>query len=111
MFSGMLPFILMQHDYRVILAIQNGERPLRPSDEQSQARGLTNEVWHIIEACWVQEPSKRPTASQIVDQLRSLPHQPMDERPFDNFNISFTSQVLQSQLNLPFSTLTTSIVE
>jgi hypothetical protein len=111
MFSGMLPLQHMQHEHQVIWAIQNGEKPLRPSDKRSQARGLTNEVWHIIEACWVQEPSQRPTASRIVDQLQSLPHQPMDKRPFDNFNISFPSQVLQSQLNLPFSTLTTSIVK
>jgi len=109
MFSGMFPFIQMQHDFQVMLAVQSGVRPLRPSTKLSQIRGLTDGMWHIIEACWVQEPSQRPTASRIAEQLRSLPDQPMDERPLDDFNISFPSQVLQRQLNLPFATLTTSI--
>jgi len=111
MFSGTFPFIHMQHDYQVMLAVQSGKRPVRPSDKRSQVRGLTDEVWHIIEACWVQQPSQRLTVSQIADQLRRLPHQPMDKRPFDDFNISFPSQVLQKQLKLPFSTLTTSIIK
>src|ERR1700683_5617064 len=103
MFSGTFPFIHIRYDYQVMLAVQSGKRPVTPSDRQSQVRGLTYEVWHIIEACWVQQPSQRPTVSRIADQLRSLPHQPMDKRPFDDFNISFPSQVRQRQLELPFS--------
>lgn len=107
MFSGMFPFIHIQQDFRVMWAVQSGERPARPSNLLS--RGLTDKVWHIIEACWVQETSQRPTASQIAEQLRSLPDRPKDERPLDNFDILSPSQVPQRQLNLPFSTLTTNI--
>ena len=109
MFSGIPPFQNFW-DYQVMLAVRGGERPVRPSDERSQDRGLIDEVWHIIETCWAQEPLQRPTASQIADQLRGLPDQPTDERPIDNFNNSFPSQDLRGQLNLPFSTLATSIV-
>jgi hypothetical protein len=62
----------------------------------SRVRGWSHEIFRIIEACWSQEPSARLSAGQIVEKLRLLPDQPVDERPLDTFDTSFTTQVSQS---------------
>jgi hypothetical protein len=110
MFSGEYPFRDISNDFQVMFAVQNGIRPSRPSDTLSQSRGLTDKIWRLIEACWVKEPSERPTASRIVKRLRSLPSR-ADQRPLDGWIISFPIQVLPKELEHPFSTLTASVEE
>jgi hypothetical protein len=50
-------------------------------------RGLTDDVWNIVEACWIQDPTKRLTVEQVVERLGALPYQRLDQRPHDHFNI------------------------
>jgi hypothetical protein len=76
---------------RVILGVVQGKRPARPLDVLSKARGLTDDVWDLIQACWSQDPAFRPTATQVVERVRALPNQPVDQRPLDGFNINFPS--------------------
>jgi hypothetical protein len=87
MFSGQKPFHDIANEYQVIVAIQGGNRPPHPLHDLSRTRGLNNDVWHLIETCWTAEPSERPTATQIVEQLRDLPNQPLDERPNDDYRL------------------------
>ena len=91
-----------------MMAVQQGKRPARPSHDMYQPGDLTDEIWHLIEACWLEEPSSRPTASQIAKRLRSLPNRPVDRRPLDDFDTSFPSQFLHKELDSPFSSLTAS---
>jgi hypothetical protein len=105
MFSGTYPFDDIANDFRVMLAIQQGRRPSPPSHDLSRRRGWSDEILHLIDACWTQKPSERLSVDQIVKRLRALPNQPVDERPLDTFNTSFASQVLW---NHPFSMLVTS---
>jgi hypothetical protein len=111
MFSGKFPFHDIANDFQVMFAVQQGRRPSRPSHDLGRVRGLNDEMWNLIEACWTSEPSERLSASRIVEKLRTLPNRPVDQRPLDNFNISFPSQVLHDQVDHPFSTLATSIEE
>ena len=104
MFSGTYPFHDITNDYKVILAIQQGKRPAPPSHHLSWVRGWSNEILHLIEACWTGKPLERLSVDHIVETLRALPDQPVDKRPLDTFNTSFASQVSQSH---PFSMLIT----
>jgi hypothetical protein len=105
MFSGTYPFDGITNDFKVMLAIQQGKRPAPPSHHLSRVRGWSDEISHLIEACWTEKPSERLSVGHIVETLRALPDRPVDERLLDKFNTSFTSQVSQSH---PFSMLITS---
>jgi hypothetical protein len=101
MFSGEYPFRDIENDFQVMFAVKNGRRPAQPSGNLSQARGLNDKIWDLIRACWTAEPSERLSASTIVEKLRTLSH-PVDQRPLDNLDVSFQSQVLHDQVDHPF---------
>ena len=107
MFSGEYPFHDLS-DFKFPPALMQGNRPSRPSHALSVTRGLTDDVWHLIEACWSQYPADRPTAVQIVKTLYDLPNRAVDLRPLDDFNITFTSKMWYKQEHHPFSALTPS---
>lgn len=91
------------------MAIIESKRPARPSSHLSKTRGLNDGVWDLIEACWSQDPSQRPTAAEVVKQLQVLPNQPVDHRPTDDFRTNFPPQALYKYkyVENPFSVLTT----
>jgi hypothetical protein len=90
MFSGKYPFFDIANEFQVMFAVKRGKRPFRPSNLLCQTRGMSKEMWHLIETCWTANPSERPTASKIVEQLRALPNQPIDRRPPDKYTIWIT---------------------
>ena len=49
------------------LAVKDGVRPPRPTH-----RGLTDELWELIERCWDADPRKRPEISAVLKTLRIL---------------------------------------
>ena len=102
MFSGTHPFHDITNDFRVIRAIQEGKRPAPPLHDLSRIRGWSDEILHLIAACWTDEPSERMSVGHIVETLCALPNRPVDKRPLDTFNTSFASQVSESH---PFSML------
>ena len=106
MFSGQYPFREISADFQVMFAVKQGKRPARPKHDLSRIRGLNDEVWHIIEAGWSQDPGQRPSASHVVEYLRGLPNQPDDHRPPNDFDKRLPSQVLMYyRSDHPFSTL------
>ena len=102
MFSGTYPFHDITNDFRVLVAIQQGRRPAPPSHDLSRIRGWSIEIFHLIERCWAEMPSERLSAGRIVEILRVLPDQPVDERQLDKYDTSFASRVSPSH---PFSML------
>lgn len=80
-----------------------GKRPARPLHDLSRTRGLNDEVWSLVESCWAQNPAERPSADQVVKQLRSLPNRPSDQRPFDH--LAMFDQRSWLERDHPFSTL------
>jgi serine/threonine protein kinase len=103
MFTGNIPFMSAMKDMQVIRLVLDGKRPSRPSDERSSTRGLNDNIWHLIEQCWAQKSSDRPTAEQIVEYLHALPNRPSDLRPTDRFD--FPSAFWGNQAKHPFSVL------
>jgi hypothetical protein len=45
-------------------------RPERP--DNCEAPQLTDEVWQLVERCWVSDPRKRPISDTICDDIRSM---------------------------------------
>jgi hypothetical protein len=106
MFSDQYPFPDISADLQVMFAVKQGKRPSRPLHETSRIRGLNDEIWHIVENCWTQDPNARPSATRVVESLRNLPNRPDDRRPLNDFDRSI-SQVLSmhDQADHPFATL------
>ena len=48
-------------------AILKGERPERPLDAESL--GFSDTLWELVELCWSESMSTRPTAQQLFDYL------------------------------------------
>jgi hypothetical protein len=104
MFSSKIPFYGDAAEMRVVFGVMQGKRPARPLDKSSRARGLNDDVWALIETCWTQEPTHRPNASWIVERLRTLGSQRVDQRPFDDSSLSLPSLTLSDPKH-PFAAL------
>jgi len=48
--------------------ITSGQRPSRP--QEAQELGLTDSVWDMTLRCWQQDPTCRPTVTEVVGLLR-----------------------------------------
>jgi hypothetical protein len=103
MFSGGYPFKNL-NEFRFTTALTQGKRPPRPSNALSATRGLNDDMWRLIEACWSQSPQNRPAAGEIVETLCYLPNRTTDSRPLDDFNIT-SSQMWYKNEHHPFSAL------
>lgn len=65
------PFKGLQ-DAQILMKIQQGKRDSIPTD--------CHPIWkEIIEACWQQDPQRRPSAKQVLDRLKEA--QPKPPRP------------------------------
>ena len=65
-FTGKIPFFQKKNDSSVIFAVLDGGRPELPPSllKQEILKGLVQE-------CWDQEPSKRPTSRAVSQRLRT----------------------------------------
>lgn len=46
-------------------------RPPRPP-EPAEKRGLSDEVWSLMQECWAVEPSDRPNMTAVYTRIKSL---------------------------------------
>ncbi|KDQ11086.1 hypothetical protein BOTBODRAFT_114885 [Botryobasidium botryosum FD-172 SS1] len=69
--TGEIPFPNLA-DQVIIQRIAAG-RYDRPTGSDAVACGLDDEMWALILECWDRNPLKRPSASQVVEQLRRMP--------------------------------------
>jgi hypothetical protein len=102
MFSGKIPFEDVEL-FELALVLQTGERPSLPADDLSRCCGLSAEMKDLIQDCWTQDPTKRPSADQVVERLKILPNRPLDQRPVNEVGTSFFMQLLSNQLDNPFA--------
>jgi hypothetical protein len=91
--------------YQLGRFLQKGKRPSLPADDLSRRRGLTAEMEDLIQDCWTQDPTKRPSADTVVERLTLLPNRPVDQRPVDESGTSFFMQLLSNQVDNPFAVL------
>lgn len=57
-----------------------GTRPEYPTGKFSEARGLNERVWKIIQSCWLEDAKGRPSAMEVERQIASLTNQQQDQR-------------------------------
>ena len=108
MFSCEIPFCDILVDARIIVSVLAEKRPTWPSDNSSRVRGLSYEMRALVETCWDQKPTNRPTATQIVQQLRVLASGRPDRRQQDDFSLNHPPQTLSNLAEHPFATLSNS---
>lgn len=51
-------------------AILHGVRPNRPISPGTN-RPMDSKLWDLIQQCWHQDPSRRPSAKRIVEKLQA----------------------------------------
>ena len=69
--TGLRPFHHLGH-YAVVITVQKGERPRKPDNAASL--GLSDTLWRLIEMCWSEPPSTRPTAQELLHHIRNVSH-------------------------------------
>lgn len=68
MFTGAIPFSDLR-DGAVILAVSvHNMRPSRPL-EPATGRGLSDDVWNLMQECWLTQPTERPDMDTVVHRL------------------------------------------
>src|SRR5882762_4371998 len=88
-----MPFHQPGQDFRVMFAVEKGKRPSRPSTEICQMSGLDDGIWQLIESCWHQSPTERPSATTIASLLRSRIGPDRDQRPPGGWDDEFIMQL------------------
>jgi len=66
--TGLRPFHHL-YTYEPVVAILNGQRPEKPIGAESL--GLSCDLWGLVQLCWSESSSTRPTAQQLFDHLSS----------------------------------------
>ena len=64
---GHHPFLEIPSDILVVNAIMEGVRPEEP--EGAVRLGFSNELWRIVELCWLEDRSARPSVEDIISCL------------------------------------------
>ena len=64
--TGLRPFHRLD-GYTPVAAILSGERPEKPLDAESL--GLSCTLWELVQSCWDESSSVRPTAQWLFDHL------------------------------------------
>ncbi|KAF9469363.1 kinase-like domain-containing protein [Collybia nuda] len=95
-FTGDVPFFEFGRDSTVMFKVGLGKRPSCPlSASQSWvAWGLTESLWSLMESCWKEDPSERPSAEVIVAQLSSAVVK--DTRPLGSWHDLAASQLQEA---------------
>jgi hypothetical protein len=74
MITGHPPF----HELNVMQAmmkIAQGHRPSRPSDSGILSQAMSDDLWTLMDACWMMNPELRPTMSNILISLGAMTRQ------------------------------------
>ncbi|KAB5593151.1 Tyrosine kinase family catalytic domain containing protein [Ceratobasidium theobromae] len=71
--TGCPPFAEMRNDMQVISAVLMGRLPRRPPAED--APQLSDELWELMNGCWDQDRNARPSASQVLETVRTMSQQ------------------------------------
>ena len=71
-FSGDSPFKDISWWLSLRSNVKPANRPAKPRPQIAIDRGLDDKLWSLIEDCWSQEPSDRPTAEMSSLRLRDV---------------------------------------
>jgi len=65
---GKAPYEDLASPAMVVVEVAKGTRPKKPEDAASF--GFTDELWGILERCWLADGSERPTLGAVLSCLR-----------------------------------------
>ena len=85
-----------------------GIRPEYPTSGFSEARGLNERVWAIIQCCWSEDAGQRPSTMEVEKKIASLPTHQQDRRNVTDLEHlrSIPSQLArQDEVKHPFAEL------
>jgi len=88
-----------------------GEKPTRPTQEICRVRGLQDKIWDLMQRCWKERPSERPTATEIASIITELPNRAVDQRPVDEWDDTLPSRMSYFLTEHPFSSTFADIIE
>ncbi|PFH50547.1 hypothetical protein AMATHDRAFT_60805 [Amanita thiersii Skay4041] len=63
------PYANIKRTTEVVLKIYEGKLPERPNNWNAMRRGLTDEMWELLTACWAAEPKNRPSIQEVLNRL------------------------------------------
>ena len=88
--TGLRPFH-RKFPLTIVPAILKGERPERPLDAESL--GFSDALWELVELCWSESMSTRPTAQRLFDHLSpaSLAWVPPPVYPSSRGDVEYTT--------------------
>ncbi|KAG8702874.1 hypothetical protein FRC09_004486 [Ceratobasidium sp. 395] len=73
MVTGKLPWSELTSTPAVITAVLvKGTRPARPLEVMPQGSQQGDDLWRLLQQCWVSEPSDRPSAMQVGVVMRDI---------------------------------------
>jgi len=64
---GHQPYVEIQSDIHVVYVITEGDRPGKP--EGAEGLGFNDELWRIVELCWLEDFRARPDIENILSCL------------------------------------------
>ncbi|KDQ64686.1 hypothetical protein JAAARDRAFT_28325 [Jaapia argillacea MUCL 33604] len=71
------PFSYVKHTTEVVVKVSLGGSPRRPTDPTMVARGLDDNLWHLMERCWEKDRTRRPTIGDVLKVI--VPWCPRDD--------------------------------
>jgi len=71
-FTGFPPFYGEVKRNMLHWKVVEGLRPRRPGPP-ADSRGFSDELWELVNRCWVQDPNKRPSIASVSADLNSFP--------------------------------------
>jgi len=82
--SGNIPFTRDCNDWMVMQKVLEGEHPGRP--QGAEGAWFTNDLWEMLEMCWLSKPEGRPTVEVVLECLEqaSAAWQPLPPSAIDD---------------------------
>ncbi|KDQ09708.1 hypothetical protein BOTBODRAFT_116772 [Botryobasidium botryosum FD-172 SS1] len=67
-----IPFFYISRKEAVAVKVASGDLPEKPIDKDTISRGLTDDIWSLMENSWNVKPSERKDAKHFSCRLRDL---------------------------------------
>jgi len=64
------PYSYIKHTTEVVIKSATGARPNRPTEPHIIARGLDDHLWELMNTCWNNDSTARPTIDKVLAQLQ-----------------------------------------
>ncbi|KAF5361838.1 hypothetical protein D9756_002614 [Leucocoprinus leucothites] len=65
MLSGKVPFFQIANEFRVVGAVSQGSKPIRPGQEGVAGYEIDDTIWQLLMMCWKSEPAERPFCLKV----------------------------------------------